>query len=66
MLVEKCPEIMEWPEVPHTFTDMGCVVMVWLNDARTIKLRHKISISVTIFGGDRHTGMSSVQYSHMR
>jgi len=66
MLVEEHPEIVEWPEVLHTFTDMSRVVMVWLDDARTIKLHRKISISGNRFQCDRRTGMSSVQYSCMR
>jgi hypothetical protein len=39
MLIEERPEIMQRPEVPHTFTNVSHIVMVWLNDARTIKLR---------------------------
>jgi hypothetical protein len=57
---------MEWPEILHAFANMSHVVMVWLNDARTIKLDHKISISIKRFGCDRLTGMSSMQYSCMR
>jgi len=66
MLIEEHPEIVEWPKVPHTFTNMSHVVMVWLDDTRTIKLHCKISISGNRFWCDRRTGINSVQYSHMR
>ena len=38
-LIEERPEIVQRPEVPHTFANVSRVVMVRLNDARTIKLR---------------------------
>ena len=38
-LIEECPEIVQRPEVLHTFANVSRVVMVQLNDARTIKLR---------------------------
>ncbi len=66
MLIEECPEIVEWPKVLHTFANMSHIVMVQLNDTRTIKLHQKISISVDRVGHDRRTGMSSVQYLRMR
>ena len=37
---------MERPKVPHTFANMCCVVIVWLDDTRTIKLHSKIGMSV--------------------
>ncbi len=37
---------MERPEVLHAFANMCHIMMVQLNDARTIKLHHKISILV--------------------
>jgi hypothetical protein len=39
MLIEECLEIVQRPEVPYTFTNVSCIVMVRLNNTRTIKLR---------------------------
>ena len=39
MLIEKHPEIVQRPKVPHTFTNVSCIVMVRLNNTGTIKLR---------------------------
>ena len=39
MLIEERSEIVQRPKVPHTFANMSHIVMVWLNNARTIKLR---------------------------
>jgi hypothetical protein len=38
-LIEERPEIVQRPKVLHAFANVSHVVMVRLNDARTIKLR---------------------------
>jgi len=35
---EECPEVMKWAKVPCTIGNMSCIMMVWLDNAGSIKL----------------------------
>ena len=44
--IEESPEVVKWPEVSHTFTNVSCIVVVGLDDARSVELRVTVSMLV--------------------
>ena len=36
MLIEKCPEVVQWPKVVDAYANMRCVVVVGLDHTRAI------------------------------
>jgi hypothetical protein len=65
-LKEECPEIVKWAKVTCTISNISRVMVVWLDNTRSIEL----GIIIVNTVGDYTqacglTGRSSVQYSHM-
>jgi hypothetical protein len=38
MLEEECPEIVKWAKVTCTISDMSRIMVVWVNNTRSIEL----------------------------
>jgi hypothetical protein len=37
-LEEESPKVVKWAEVPREFGNVSCVVVVWLDNARSVEL----------------------------